>query len=286
MNSPSRREFLQLLGAGAIAGSMPRIALSGRERPTDSGRSTIPYHLGIASYSFRAFSLDQVIEMTKRLGITRLTLKDIHLPLSSSDDEIRSVQGRIRSAALELSSCGVVYMNNEEEVRRAFHYARVAELDMLVGVPDSSLLQKAEQMVKETGVALAIHNHGPTDERFPSPESAYRLIERMDERMGLCIDIGHTQRLGLDPAEQVERFYDRLLDVHIKDVTRSDKDGTTVEMGRGVVDIPKLLVTLRRLKYPRTLHIEFEKDEKDPLPGVAETVGYLRGVLAQMERTQ
>jgi inosose dehydratase len=286
MNSPSRREFLQLLGAGAIAGSLPRIALSGRERPTDSGRSTIPYHLGIASYSFRAFSLDQVIGMTKRLGVTRLTLKDIHLPLSSSDDEIRSVLGRIRAAALELSSCGVVYMNNEEEVQRAFHYARVAELDMLVGVPDSSLLQKAEQMVKETGVALAIHNHGPTDERFPSPESAYRLIERMDERMGLCIDIGHTQRLGLDPAEQVERFYDRLLDVHIKDVTRSDKDGTTVEMGRGVVDIPKLLATLRKLKYPRTLHIEFEKDEKDPLPGIAETVGYLRGVLAQMERTQ
>ena len=113
----------------------------------------------------------------------------------------------------------------------------------------------------------------------PAPESAYRLIEGLDKRMGLCIDVGHTQRLGLDPAVEAERFFDRLLDVHIKDVTSADAKGKTVEMGRGVVDIPALLTTLQKLGYSRTLHIQFEKDEEDPLPGVAETVGYLHGVL-------
>jgi inosose dehydratase len=286
MNPPSRRDFLQILGLGALAGSLPHIGLFGQEKPSSPGKQPMPFHLGIASYSFRAFSLDQVIEMTKRLAIRRLTLKDMHLPLTSSDEEIKQALHKIRSAGLDLASCGVVYMNNDEDVDRAFHYARVAELDMIVGVPQPSLLRKAERAVKETGIALAIHNHGPTDERYPGPEDAYRLIEGMDKRMGLCIDVGHTQRLGLDPAEQAERFFDRLLDVHIKDVTRSDKEGTTVEMGRGVVDIPKLLVSLRKLKYPRTLHIEFEKDENDPLPGVAESAGYLRGVMAQMGRTQ
>jgi hypothetical protein len=37
-----------------------------------------------------------------------------------------------------------------------------------------------------------------------------------------------------------------------------------------------------RLKYSRTLHFEHEKDETNPLPGVAESVGYVRGVLATL----
>ena len=98
--------------------------------------------------------------------------------------------------------------------------------------------------------------------------------------MGLCIDVGHTKRLGLDPASEVEKFFDRLLDVHIKDVSAADAEGTTVEIGRGVIDIPGLLKTFVKLKYSKTIHFEHEKDEKDPLAGVAESVGYIRGALA------
>lgn len=279
MDHPSRRSFLHLLGAGALAGSLPRTVLLTQEKQPAGAGSSVPFQLGIASYSFRAFTLDQVIEMSKRLEIKRLTLKDMHLPLTLPEPEIKRALEKIRSAGLALSSCGVVYMNSEEEVHKAFAYARAAELNMMVGAPHKSLLQIAENEVKATGIALAIHNHGPNDERYPSPESAYSLIEKMDKRMGLCIDVGHTERLGLDPAAEAERYFDRLLDVHIKDVTRSDAKGETVEIGRGVVNIPKLLGTLRRLGYGRTLHIEFEKDEKDPLPGVAESLGFLRGVL-------
>lgn len=280
MDHPSRRSFLHLLGAGALASSFPRVALFSQEKQPAADKPSIPFQIGIASYSFRAFTLDQVIEMSKRLGIKRLTLKDMHLPLTLSKDEIKRALDKIRSSGLELASCGVVYMNSGEEVHKAFAYAQAAELKMMVGVPHKSLLGAAENEVKETGIALAIHNHGPTDERYPSPESAYRLIEKMDKRMGLCIDVGHTQRLGLDPAVEAERFFDRLYDVHIKDVSSSDAQGGTVEIGRGVVNIPKLLAMLRRTGYAHTLHIEFEKDEKDPLAGVAESVGYLRGVLS------
>ena len=51
-------------------------------------------------------------------------------------------------------------------------------------------------------------------------------------------------------------------------------------VGRGVIDIPRLLKTLTRLKYSGTLALEYEKDEKDPLPGAAESIGFVRGVLA------
>jgi inosose dehydratase len=276
----SRRDFLKLAGLSTALGSLPLSAVFPKGSDTD--KSVIPFALGIASYTFRSFPLDQAIEMTKRLGITKMTLKDMHLPLKSSEAEIKAALEKMKAAGVELSSCGVVYMTSEDEVRNAFAYAKMAGIRMMVGVPEEPLLPLAERMVKETDISLAIHNHGPTDKRYPSPESAYKLIARMDKRMGLCIDVGHTRRLGVDPADDVERFFDRLLDVHMKDVSAAEAKGTTVECGRGVIDIPKLMKTLVKLKYAGTLHFEHEKDQKDPLAGVAESVGYVRGVLAAL----
>jgi inosose dehydratase len=283
MDNTTRREFLTSLGVAALASSFPAEFAKGADGPPGGKLPGIPFDLGIASYTFRLFPLDKVLEMASRLGIRKLTLKDMHLPLRSSEEEIRSTLEKISHAGLVLASAGVVYMKSEEEIHDAFAYAKMAGLKLLVGVPEQSLLKIAEQYVKETGIALAIHNHGPTDERFPSPESVYTRIAALDKRMGLCIDIGHTQRLGLDPSVEFERFSDRVLDVHIKDVSSADAGGKTVEMGRGVIDIPKFLKTLLRLRYSGTLHFEFEKDEKDPLPGLAESIGYARGVLAAME---
>ncbi|HMK38668.1 MAG TPA: sugar phosphate isomerase/epimerase family protein [Bacteroidota bacterium] len=279
MTTSSRRTFLKMAGIAAAAGALPLSQPLAQEKKE---RKAFPFGLGVASYTFRAFNLEQTIALTKRLGVERLGLKDVHLPLTSSGEEIASVRAKVKDAGLTLTTCGVVYMTSENEVERAFSYAKALGVKFLVGAPDESLLASAERAVKATDIALAIHNHGPTDNRYPSPESAYRLIEKMDRRMGLCIDCGHTQRLGLDPAAEAERFFDRLIDLHVKDVSAPVAAGTTVEIGRGVMDIPKLLTTLNRLKYAGTLHLEYEKDEKDPLPGAAESTGYLRGVLSTM----
>jgi inosose dehydratase len=279
MNDFSRRDFLKFAGVGAVANAIPSSATSAL---TTTAKSAVAFDLGIASYTFRSFSLDQAIEMAKRLDIKKLTLKDMHLPLKSTQQEIAAALDKIKQAGLELASCGVVYMASEEEIQKGFAYAKMVGLKMLVGVPDQKLIAVAERYVKETDIMLAIHNHGPTDQRYPSPESAYKLVEKMDKRMGLCLDMGHTQRLGLDPAGEAERFFDRLFDVHIKDVGASEAKGTTVEIGRGVIDVPKFLRTMVRLKYSRTLHFEFEKDQKDPMPGLAESIGYVRGVLGTL----
>ena len=281
MPDQSRRDFLKLAGLTTAVGSLPLSDLIALER-TAAGKWPIPFELGMASYTLRSFPLDKALEMTKRLGLSKITLKDMHLPLKSTDPQMKDALAKMKALGIELSSCGVVYMKTSEEIDIAFAYARLAGIKMMVGVPDAPLLELAEKKVKETDISLAIHNHGPTDQRYPSPESAYKLIEKMDKRVGLCIDVGHTQRLGLDPSGEVERFFDRLLDIHMKDVSSADARGSTVEIGRGVIDIAKLLKTLVKLKYSRTIHFEHEKDEKDPLPGVAESVGYVRGVLAAL----
>ena len=279
--SSDRRRFLKLAGASAVAcaAASPGYALAaGRSEPA----AAAPFSLGMASYTFRLFPVDQAIEMTKRLGLTHICLKDFHLKLDATPDVIAATVAKVKAAGLDLYAGGVIYMKTEAEVDRAFAYAKAAGMRMIIGVPTYDLLPYTNKKVQEHDIPVAIHNHGPDNPLFPTPQSAYERIASMDRRLGLCMDVGHTQRAGVDPAESAEKYFDRLFDVHIKDVSAPTAQGRTVEIGRGVIDIPRLLKTLTRLKFAGTLALEYEKDEKDPLPGSAESIGYLRGVIAAL----
>jgi len=268
----TRRQFIRAAGAGvaaSIVGNSDAGAAAGQR-----------LKLGMASYTFRKIGLDDTIAMTKRLGLDYIAFKDFHLAMDSTEAEIRAVAKKVRDAGLDLYGCGVVYMNNEAEINRAFDYAKAAGMRVIIGVPEHELLPLVNKKVQEYDIKLAIHNHGPGDKRYPSPQSAYDRIRDLDPRMGLCMDIGHTQRIALDPSEETEKYFDRLHDIHVKDVSESSSDGKTLEIGRGVIDIPKFLKTLLRLGYTGIASLEYEKDADDPLPGSAESIGYLRGVLS------
>lgn len=240
------------------------------------------FQLGLASYSTRKFTLEETIAMAKRLELDKLCLKSVHLPMEATADECRAAAEKAAAAGLDLYGCGVVTMSNEAHVHQAFNYAKAAGMKVIVGVPHPNVLPLVEQMVKQYDIKVAIHNHGPGDKMYPTPESAIERIKSLDKRIGLCIDIGHTARIGADPIEDVVRFADRLHDLHIKDVSAAAASGQTLEIGRGVIDMPAFLKALIQIGYAGVAALEYEKDAADPLPGMAESVGFVRGVLATL----
>ena len=264
-----------LTAAVAFAGAP---AFSTPERKAIKGNHL--FKLGLASYSLRKFKVEDALDMAKRVGITHVCLKSMHLELNSDKNEMQRVSSMCKDRNLELSAGGVIYMKNEEEIDKAFEYAVNAGMKMIVGVPEPDLLKYTEKKVKKTGIIVAIHNHGPGDEKYPSPESVMDKIKKLDKRIGLCHDIGHTQRIKLDPIAETEKYLDRIYDFHIKDVSASSAEGKNIEIGRGVMDIPGFLKLLVDKKYSGTVSFEFEKDADDPLAGLAESVGYVNGVLA------
>jgi inosose dehydratase len=281
MGKTTRRDFLRTTALGIAATSWAKGEADPRDGvPVTLEKRPSPFSLGLASYTFREFNLENTISMTKRAGLGKITLKSMHLPLESSEKEITAAAEKVRTAGLDLYGCGVVYMTNKAEVEQAFNYASAAKMRIIIGVPNPELLSLVDRKVKVYDIKLAIHNHGPDDKLYPTPGSAYEKIRNLDTRLGLCLDIGHTVRAGVDPVDAAIRFADRLLDVHIKDVNAASKEGQTVEMGRGVIDIPRFVRALIRINYQGTLAFEYEKDGSDPLPGLAESVGYLRGILA------
>jgi sugar phosphate isomerase/epimerase len=290
MRTTTRRGFLGASLAAAAGSCAPAAlgslfaAVSCRGTKTPKPGPAPRFELGLASYSFREFGLDETLAMARRLGFGRIALKDMHLPLDSPDGQIRAAADKVRAHGLVLYGCGVIYMSTEAEVDRAFAYARTGGMGIIIGVPDHGLLGRAEERVRETGITLAIHNHGPGDLRYPTPRTILDRISKLDPRIGVCLDVGHCARAGLDPSEEAIGCGPRLLDIHLKDVTASTAEGVAVEAGRGVIDLPRLMRTLRALAYRGTAAFEYEKDGRDPLPGLAESAGYVRGVLAAIDR--
>jgi inosose dehydratase len=275
-----RRNFLKIAGAGMAAVAMPELAHAATGSKAKKAKPE--YRLGVASYTLRKFPTEQALDMTLRCGVNRITFKDMHLPLNASDETIKKTVELCRKKGIELYGAGVVYMKTKEEVDQAFRYAKTAGMEMIVGVPNHELLDYVEEKVKQNDIALAIHNHGPGDKLYPSAESAYKLIRNRDKRMGLCIDIGHTKRINLNPEQDLKNFFDRVLDIHIKDVTAAAAEGTTCIIGRGVIDFTSFMRTVVKLKYKGTLALEYEAEADDPLPGMMESFGYTKGVLAML----
>jgi sugar phosphate isomerase/epimerase len=241
--------------------------------------------VGVTSYTLRRFSLDETIRIVKELGLKYIALKDVHLKMTLTKEELQAAARKIKDAGLTLMGGGVVYLGKEEAAaRKGFEYARDAGMPLISASFDPTALPMVEKLSKEFNIRVAIHNHGPGDTVFPSALGAYEKIKGMDKRMGLCVDVGHTVRQGEKEVETIRAVQDRILDFHIKDVNRRDAKGTTVVMGKGVIDLPGVFKALLEMKYPGHVALEYENDTKDLVADVAECFAYIRKTLGKMKQ--
>lgn len=284
----SRRDWLTQVAGTVAAGTIatPLVAqASFASQGAAPSRKTPPFRLGLASYTFRKFPREQALAMTRQVGLEYICFKDFHLPLDASDEEIAQAKEDVAKFGLKLYAGGVITLGTPEQVEQAFRYASRAGMELIIGVPRPEVIDLVEEKIQQTGIGVAIHNHGPEDRLYPTPYEAYERIRNRDKRFGLCIDIGHTIRAGVDPAKAARELADRVLDVHIKDETEAAPKGRTIEIGRGVIDIPEFLTALIEINFPGVVSFEFEKDPDQPLVGLAESVGYVRGVLHTLLRS-
>jgi inosose dehydratase len=275
----ARRTFLVSAGAVAV---WPVAVATGSPRVAHGGsRAEERLKIGLASYSLRQFPLPKALELARAARVRYMTFKDVHIPRTDSPEQIRANRALVEAAGIRIMGGGTIEMkNNPAQIRRDFEYAKHAGFPMIYASPDPAALDFLEQMVKEFDIRLLIHNHGPEDKWYPAPQDAYRHIRTRDQRMGLCVDVGHTIRTGTDPVQAILTHRDRVYDLHVKDLTDTKDKDSQVEVGRGALDIPALIRALLQIKYDGQVGLEYEINENDPLPGIIESLAYIRGVLA------
>lgn len=247
--------------------------------PRPSPETGEKFKVGMAGFTFLKFDIDKTLETLKRTDVHYLCIKDFHLPLTSSDEEIAAFHAKLKASDVTGYAVGPIYMKTEEEVDRAFAYAKRVGVKLVVGVPNYELLPHVDKKVKEYGFNYAIHLHGPDIKLYPDADDVWEKVKNLDPRIGMCLDIGHNTRKGKDPVADLKKYHSRVFDVHIKDVTGPTKLGYTVEIGRGIIDFPAFVRMLREVGYTGVCSLEYEKDMENPFMGIAESIGYFRGVI-------
>ncbi len=261
-------------------GQMANAQIPARPDPQPAPETTEIFNLGMAGWSFTNFDLTRTLETLQSADVHYLCIKDFHLPFSSTDEEIKAFHEKLADYGVVGYGVGPIYMRSKEEIDNAFEYAKRVGVRVIVGVPNYDLLPYVNEKVQEYDMQYAIHIHGPDQKLFPDADDVWENVKDLDPRMGICLDIGHDRRNGKDPVADLEKYHSRVFDIHLKDVTGSTKQGYSVEVGRGILDIPGFVKMLRKVKYTGVVSLEHERNMKDPFMGIAESIGYFRGVVA------
>lgn len=270
----SRRVFF---GSAAILAARPDFAVPA-EKPGG-------LRLGLCSYSLFKTKFPEVIAAAKAFNVRYINIKpEAHLPYDSSPAQIAEVRKMLDDAGLQLAGTGATYLTkkDESEIRQRFEYNKALRSPLIVIGPTAETLPIIEKFVKEYNIKVAVHNHGPGDKNFPTPQSALEVIKGMDARVGLCMDIGHTTRSGVDVVEAARLAGPRLLDMHTKDVRLTAGKWDGVDVGDGDIRIPALFRQLQKMGYAGTCNLEYEVRTEDKMLGMHRSFSYMRGVLAGM----
>ena len=298
----NRRSFL---GAGSLA----LLAAGCQTTPDAKCASTscckkgkVPFKLGVAGFTYNKFSIDETLVFLEKLDVHYLCIKDFHLPFDSTPAQIAEFKKKCADHGVTGYGVGPIYMASNEEAKKAFDYAAAIGVKTVVAVPTEekemevdgkkkkvrfhsrARCEYLEGLCKQYDMRIAIHNHGPDIPYcFPTGESAFNMVKDLDPRMGLCLDVGHDFRAGQNPAESIRKYGSRIYDMHIKNVKFDSKKNIAVPMPRGDMDMWEIVKALVEVNYTGCCSLEYERDFKDNLAGVAESLGYFKGLIKAIE---
>ncbi len=255
-----------------------------RPDPQPAPETKEKFKVGMAGFTFNKFDIDKTLATLQRCDVHYLCIKDFHLPLNSTDEHIAAFKAKLKEKGVTGYGVGPIYMKSEVEIDKAFDYAKRVGVKLIVGVPNYELLPYVDRKVKEYGFNYAIHLHGPDIKTYPDAEDVWNHVKDLDPRIGMCLDVGHDTRNGKDPVADLKKYASRVFDVHIKDVTGNTKLGYSVEIGRGIIDFPAFVKMLRKVGYTGVCSLEHERNMDDPFLGIAESIGYFRGVIASTRK--
>ena len=260
--------------------------------------AAVPFKLGVAGYTFHKRSLDDALAIMRQAGVSRLCVKDFHLPFTATDAEIAAFREKCASYGVEPYGLGPIYCDDAAKVRSHFEFAKRLGVDLVVGVPfefretaqpggktkrvriaSRKLLLEIDKLVKEFDLKYAIHNHGPQmGELFPDVDSGWELVKDLDPRIGFCIDVGWEYACGKDPAATIRKHASRIYDAHIKNFPKGPKNGSSIPLPRGKLDIASIFKAFADVGYDGTCSLEYEVDFKDNLMAVVECIAYEKGL--------
>ena len=274
----TRRQFLA--GTALAAAAPIDLAQTGQQPAPAANDPFGGFTIGIQSYTFRNFNLEQAMQRTADLGLRNVEFYRGHVPLNSTDAQIDAVKNLCQRHNITPIAFGVESFTNDNAAnRRIFEFARKLGVRYLSADPAPDSFKSLDGLVAEFNIAIAIHPHGPVGNnrlhRWARAETIMDAVREHHRLIGTCLDTGHLIRcaraphnIRLDPIQQIRHMAARNFGLHLKD--HNNERDVDVVYGRdgGVLDVVGILRVLREIRFAGYISIEYEANANNPSPDV------------------
>lgn len=249
------------------------------------------WQLGSQAYTFRLFSLEETLEKLNSIGVRYVELYpgqkinktgEATTNFSASKADLETIKNLLEKYDVEAVAYGVV-SPGDEDWPAVFEFAKSLGIGIITSEPRPNQLDLVEKLCEEHQIKLAIHNH-PLPSLYWHPEVPLRLLEGRSKLMGVCADVGHWVRSGLDPVEALRQLEGRVISLHLKDLSEwGVRAAHDVPWGKGNSNIAGVLHELHRQEFKGVFSAEYEHNWENNLPEVRESMEYFKRVASQFD---
>jgi inosose dehydratase len=298
-----RRAFLKAATATALGlGGTVAWGLGQGNTPADKNEKGQPqpqpspqdefggFRVGVQSYSFRNFNLEQTLTRVRELGLRYIEFYRGHVPTNSTPDQIRAVRRLCADNNITPIAFGVERFSNDRDAcRRLFEFGAALGVQHFSADPDPNSFEVLDRLVAEYRISIAIHPHGPAGNnmlhRWWGSEVILPAIRNHHALIGTCLDTGHLIRAAqlnrrLDPAAEIRAMGARNFGLHLKD--HDNERRTDVIFGRGSLNVLSVLRALREVRFNGFISIEYEANPMNPSPDIRECLNVFREAVRQL----
>ena len=243
-----------------------------------------PFKLGIQIYSLRDYPVNEAIQHAKDLGFEQIEFFNGMLSQDSSQEQIDALLSKLDQLGLSISGYGVVGFGGDAAAnRKVFEFAKKAKIKIITADPSPESFASLNDLVKEFDIKIAIHNHGPSH-RYNKAVDVLRAIEKQDERIGACADLGHFIRSGEQPVDVIRTLQGRLYGIHLKDFAEMKEKTHGVILGKGHLNCQEVFDALVRANFPAdgALSLEYEENPQNPIEDIRQCVAIAQKALATL----
>lgn len=252
-----------------------------------SGAEKLGWKIGSQAYTFRLFTLEETLDKLNELDLTHVEMyggQKIGAGIDGVTDFRMSVEKRqqikdlLKSKGITPVAFGVTKGHNEADWRQLFEFAKDLGIGIITSEPEYKDLDLVEALCVEYNIKVAIHNH-PIPSKYWHPDIAMNLLEGRSRKIGVCADIGHWVRSGLDPVESLKKVEGRLISFHFKDLTEYGvRSAHDMPWGTGVSNISGVMHEMKRQGFKGPVSAEYEHNWENSVPDVRESIRYFNRV--------
>jgi sugar phosphate isomerase/epimerase len=261
----SRRSFLLSAGAGVTAGSMfSSLAIANHHESVPLGiqlwtvkseaekdlEGTLRkvYAAGFREIEFAGYYGKNPADLAKMMKGMGFSLVSTHAGAGDIAKDGAKIIADAKALGLKYIVCSSPGVSPAKE--KLPWEERMKAVDLTDWKWNADLFNKFGKQVSDAGMSFGYHNHSAEFRKFDGVTAFDWLFANTDPKhVKIELDVGWVAVAQADPVALLDKYKDRVIALHVKDVGKRGADGKdppSVALGEGTVDWKSVIGTAKK----------------------------------------